>query len=182
MVLGQSAATAAVQAITTGSTVQNIDVKSLQQKLVSDPLLDGSEPETLVDNDQKEKVSIKGAWETVRGGYGRDVLVASIGANSEHSVTYKPNLAKAGKYELFTYFPNVENKSEQTTFKIGDGKMSKEVTVSEKQIKRIGLSSGEWVSLGTYQLEAGLNTFVEVSSKGSAGKITADAVIWKPIH
>lgn len=183
MVLGQSAATAAVQAIQSGKAVQEIDVKKLQNALQTDPLLNGELTETLVDNDHQTQVVVKGgSWEKVRGGYGRDLLVATAENGSDFSVRYTPNLPKSGRYELFTYFANLENKSESTTFLIGNSQGKKEITISENEIKRIGLSSGEWVSLGSYNLEEGNSSFVEVTSKGAKGKISADAVIWKLVQ
>jgi hypothetical protein len=62
MVLGQSSAMAAVQAIDRKLSVQKIDVGRLQQQLKSDPLADGSATDILIDNNNTDKVQIKGNW------------------------------------------------------------------------------------------------------------------------
>ena len=66
MVLGQSAATAASEAINSGKDIQQVDVVRLQKILLADPLVDGRAPEILVDNDDANKVSIKGSWKKKR--------------------------------------------------------------------------------------------------------------------
>ena len=62
MVLGQSAATAAVQAIERKVSVQEVDVKAVQNKLAENPLVNGSTPEILVDNDDNSLVIVQGDW------------------------------------------------------------------------------------------------------------------------
>ena len=78
MVLGQSTATAAVQAIDRQVSVQDVNVKAVQNKLAEDPLVDGSTPEILVDNDDKDLVVIQGAWKKeINGGYAFSYLQSS---------------------------------------------------------------------------------------------------------
>jgi hypothetical protein len=43
-------------------TVQQVDVKKLQQLLLQNPLMDGSTPEVLADNDDATSVTITGNW------------------------------------------------------------------------------------------------------------------------
>jgi hypothetical protein len=50
MVLGQSAAVAASEAINTNEAVQEVDVKKIRSKLAEDPLLDGSRPDIVINN------------------------------------------------------------------------------------------------------------------------------------
>jgi ribulose 1,5-bisphosphate synthetase/thiazole synthase len=75
MVLAQSAAVAASQAIDKKTSVQQIDVKQLQADLKSNPLVDHSTAEILVDNDDAEHITKTGSWrrETI-GGYGPSFL------------------------------------------------------------------------------------------------------------
>jgi hypothetical protein len=179
MVLGQSAATAAVQAINEGQEVQKLDVAKLQRTLSSDPLADGRSPEILVDNDDLQKVTVRGSWRKGGGGYGKDVLVALAEESAHPTVRYNPDLSKGGQYEIFAYFPNIEKRSEKAVFLVGTATGQKEVVISSGDIKRIGLSSGEWVSLGTHEL--GTSAFVEIAGNAN-GNISADAIIWKPLN
>ncbi|ULT41912.1 hypothetical protein KRR40_46405 [Niabella defluvii] len=49
-----------------------------------------------------------------------------------------------------------------------------------KDIQVTGQTSGEWVSLGQYQLPAGRKAYVEVTNAGANGAIAADAVLLVP--
>lgn len=62
MVLSQSAATAAVSAINDNKSIQQINVKKLQEQLLRDPLADKSTPEMLVDNDDSARITLIGNW------------------------------------------------------------------------------------------------------------------------
>lgn len=180
MVLGQSAATAAVQAINDGQEVQKLDIVKLQKTLFTDPLVNGKLPEILVDNDDAGNVSITGDWEKRGGGYGKDLLI-SLSGSIDSKVRYKPTLPRAGQYEILAYIPDREKRSSQTIFQIGTNDGLKKVSISDKSIKRIGLTSGEWVSLGKYELKANGNSYVEILGQGD-GVISADAIIWKPLN
>lgn len=179
MVLGQSAATAAVQAINNGQQVQEVDVTTLQNTLLKDPLVNGRSPEILMDNDDKQNVLVKGDWKTIGGGYGRDMLILSS-QPGEGKVRYTPNLSRPGKYEVFAYFPNLEKRSDKTIFLIGTTDGQKEVVIATDAIKKIGLSSGEWASLGTYEMPTDKSAFVEIAAKANEN-ISADAIIWRPV-
>jgi hypothetical protein len=48
-------------------------------------------------------------------------------------------------------------------------------------IRELGLSSGEWVPLGTYKMTTGRQAFVEISNKKADGVVMADAVVWVPV-
>ena len=102
MVLGQSTATAAVQAIDRKVSVQAVDVKAVQNRLKEDPLADGSTPEILVDNDDKDFVTIQGEWnKEINGGYAFSYLQSStVPGNATQSVKFSPAVKKAGKPSL----------------------------------------------------------------------------------
>jgi hypothetical protein len=50
MVLGQSAAVAASEAINTNETVQEVDIKKICARLAEDPLLDGFRPDIVIND------------------------------------------------------------------------------------------------------------------------------------
>ncbi|MFN4147437.1 MAG: FAD-dependent oxidoreductase, partial [Runella sp.] len=69
MALAQAATVAATLAIDDQKSVQEIDIKKLQNLLKSNPLMDGSQPEILLDNDvTPNQVSVKGSWKTIKTG------------------------------------------------------------------------------------------------------------------
>src|SRR5690606_9725998 len=180
MVLGQSAATAAVMAINSNKSVHQIDVKSLQNELINNPLVDGSLPEIVVDNDDQTAVIINGNWGKRRGGYGPNHLYDS-NPDEIKTVKFIPTVTEEGEYEIFTYLAKNSNRSTNTGYTVHDGDKAKEVIINKSSIGELGLSSGEWVSLGKHKLPIGKIAFVEVSNKNADGLITADAIILKPI-
>lgn len=183
MVLGQSAAVAAVQAIDRKVSVQKINVSQLQLQLKNDPLADGSLPEILVDNNDAAQVEKKGAWTVHQyGGYGPDYYVADSTSGEPKSVKYTPHIAKKGNYELYVYYPKLKNAAAVTQVYVYDGLLTKEVLIKDAQVKVLGQTSGEWVSLGRYALKEGKNAYVEITAKGLQGAVTADALLLVPVR
>ncbi|MDQ2658541.1 MAG: FAD-dependent oxidoreductase [Bacteroidota bacterium] len=180
MVLAQSSATAAVMAIDGGTTVQQVDVRALQQRLKADPLANGSLFEILADNRDTLSVQRRGHWNNAaRGGYGPDFLVHEPNEEIAY-VRFAPEIPKEGAYAGYIYFPKTEGMSKQTLVVINDGARNHGITIKESEIRVEGQTSGEWVSLGTYRLPEGRNSYVQVSAKDADGKVIADAVIWVP--
>ncbi len=185
MVMGQSAATAAVMAIDSKVSVQDIDVAKLQKILTEDPILDKKPLEILVDNEDKDHVIINGNWKQAKGGYGRSVLISKA-SEKENTVKFSPSLKQSGKYTVYAYIPEVNKKFPgELNFNIFNGKTNKSLTLTSSDIKVLGNnneSNGEWVNLGTYNFNAGRQVFVEVLDKHGKGKVIADAIIFKPIN
>lgn len=181
MVLGQSAATAAVRAIDEGVSVQALDLSKLQKELVENPLADGSHPEILVDNADSHKVLVTGNWQVRGGGYGPNQLVDDQNKAGLKTVRFTPELPNSERYEIYAYFSKNANRSRQTEILIHDGKKTEVISLPSSSIKELGLSSGEWASIGAFNLPKGANSFVEISNKNADGVISADAIIWKPI-
>jgi hypothetical protein len=181
MVMGQSAATAAVMAIDKQVPVQQLNVKDIQKKLTEDPLLNKAAKEVLVDNDDKENVKTTGDWNNVKGGYGHGLFINKGKTTTTSTAKFTPEIEKNGKHEVYVYVPKIAGRSSQTIFRVFDGKTDKSIVLKTADIKELGLSSGEWVSLGAYNLPKGKNAFVEVSTAGADGVVTADAIIFKPI-
>ncbi len=185
MVLGQSSATAAAQAIDRNVSVQQVDVSKLQKQMAADPLVDGSTPEILVDNDDGKSIVMKGNWsreKNGRGCYAFSFLKSTASTSGVQSVTFKPSIIKDGQYEVFIYFPRVQGASPNVTTSVQSGKQSKEVVLRPNEIKVEGQTSGEWISAGKYDFKKEATNAVEVSTKGASGVIVADAVLFIPRH
>lgn len=181
MVLGQSSATAALMAIDENTTVQKVDVPALQKRLREDPLADGSVFEILADNSDALAIERRGNWTVEkRGGYGPDFFVFQPQGNEIGSVRFIPQIPKQGRYQAFIYFPKVENSASQTHVIVNDGERNRGIVIKESDIRVEGQTSGEWVSLGSYNLPEGKKGYVQVSTKDADGKVLADAVIWIP--
>jgi hypothetical protein len=181
MVLGQSAATAAVQAIERKVSVQEVDVSAVQNKLAENPLVDGSTPEILVDNDDNSLVTVQGEWKKeVSGGYAYSFLQSSDG-NALQSVKFNPVIKKAGQYQLFIYFPRVDGSATNVKANVQVGKKTHEVVISPTAVKVEGQTSGEWISVGKYNFEVGKGNALEISTSNADGVVVADAVLFIPI-
>jgi hypothetical protein len=182
MVLAQSAAMAACMAIQAKQDVQEINVQQLQQSLKTNPLADGSIPEIIVDNNNATQVTIKGNWATKEHiGYGPSVLTADEPAAEDRSVQYKPVIEKAGTYSIYTYMlPKYNKLASQTMVTVFDGSKETSVTLKRADIQVQGQTSGEWVLIGKYKLQAGANAHVTIHAANADGAVVADAVLLVP--
>ncbi|HET9746384.1 MAG TPA: FAD-dependent oxidoreductase, partial [Chitinophagaceae bacterium] len=187
MALAQSAAVAACMAIDNKQPVQQVDVKKIQEFLKSNPLMDKSTPEILVDNEDKECVNVEGTWQRKTsepehgyvGNYGPSMLIGDH--VSEKQVKFVPVIKESGKYRLYAYVPKVPGGAGQTHYIVYDGKNSKEIFINSSSIRVEGQTSGEWTSLGIFSLPKGTQSFVAVTNKGANGTIIADAVLFVPL-
>ncbi|WP_276485128.1 FAD-dependent oxidoreductase [Paraflavitalea pollutisoli] len=177
MVLGQSAALAATMAIDGKQSIQDIDITRLQARLQRDPLVNGSTPEIVVDNDDAAQVTTSGTWKKEHNGYGASMLVTQ---EAVASITFKPTIQKAGNYELYVYLPKVKTPTENIPLEIFDGTKKHSANIQPSAIQVAGQTSGEWVKIGTYKLPAGSKASVQLQSGGTAGTTVADAVLFVP--
>ncbi|GAB3251659.1 FAD-dependent oxidoreductase [Larkinella harenae] len=183
MVLGQSTALAAAMAIDAKTSVQKIDVTKLQQRLKADPLADGSTPEILVDNEDKNLTAATGPWRLEsksKGGYGPSYLIHEGQSGEAASVRFTPDVVKAGKYRIYTYFPRLAKSTSELSVTVSDGKKNKVVPIKPADIVVVGQTSGEWVALGEYDLPKGKTASVEIAVKQADGPTVADAVLFVP--
>ena len=176
MLLGQSAAKAACLAIDGGVKVQEVDVKEIQRMYVEDPLLDGTPADIIVDD---ASLDAPVAWTRIEmnNGYGRSYLVLNP-TSQEQTLRYPFEVKSDGKYEIYTYFIRRGESSKKTELVVSDGNTQKGVVLNADEIQVLGQTSGEWVSLGEYDLQSGKPGYVEFTNKGTVtGQICADAVL-----
>lgn len=181
MVLAQSSAVAAVMAIDSKKSVQRIDIAKLQAKLKTDPLVNGKTPEILVDNEDNN-ISIKGNWQPVKkGGYGPSFLATSESGQNGGTVTFTPEIAAPGNYQIYVYFPKVAKPASEIKLSVQAGSETKNISVLEKDIIVEGQTSGEWYHLGRFNLPKGNASSVNISAEGASGAVAADAVLFVPV-
>jgi uncharacterized protein (DUF1684 family) len=180
MVLGQSSAMAAVMAIEKNTSVQNIDIPLLQQRLANDPLADGSLPEVLIDNRDVGQVQITGTWfRETSGGYGPDFLSNPCTSGNVEKVRFTPVIPVEGNYDVYAYFPYRKDVSSRTTLNVYDGwNAPKEIIVNKTDINKS--TTGQWFPIGTFCPPKGSNAYVEVTTLNADAKVFADAVVWVP--
>lgn len=179
MVLAQSSAVAASLSIDNKNSVQDVNINQLQHLLRTDPLADGSAPDILVDNEDTSNIVIKGSWILENnGGYGPTFLVDTSKSQYAKSVRFIPEINKETNYEIYTYYPKLQNGAKQTVITVFNGSVREERIIERSKIQVIGQTSGEWVSLGKYKLTKGKKAYVEISNKDADGAIVADAVLF----
>lgn len=189
MIIGEAAGLAAAMAAKDGTDVQAIDVRVLRETLRSRNAvlsLDDAnaayvDPKKLegivVDN---EDAVLTGAWDrstSVTPFVGLEYIHANPDDPAPKSVRFVPDLPKAGKYEVRFAYSAHPNRATNVpvTIHTADGPVT--VTVNERE--ELG-KAAPFVSLGTYEFEAGEAGAVEVSTEGVDGYVVADAVQWVP--
>jgi hypothetical protein len=178
MVLGQSASVAAAISIDSKKSVQQVDVKKVQQLLKENPLLDGSGPQILVDNDDKGVV-VSGNWKKEKAGsYGPSRLSLNASDTSTGFVQFVPSITKSGKYSVYTYYTKTDKISPWSAIQVYDGQKLNEVKIENSSVAITGQTSGQWVLLGAFELNKDQKPYVKIVSKGSEGIVNADAILW----
>lgn len=176
MLLAQSAAKAAVLAIDAGVKVQEVDVEQIQRMYEEDPLLDGTPADVVVDDTD---VEMPEGWTRIvkNNGYGRSYLVLDK-TSQPKSLRYPFEVKHDGRYTIYTYHIRRDESSKVMQLKVSDGREQRDVVLDAGAITIKGQTSGEWVSLGEYDLKAGEQGYVEFTNGGNVtGQICADAVL-----
>ncbi|MBC8001013.1 MAG: FAD-dependent oxidoreductase [Opitutaceae bacterium] len=196
MILGQSAATAAVIAINEKIAVQKVPYTKLRERLLADKqILDwkltpeqeqrtksASKPQTpltgIVLDDRDGQAS--GDWAEssslswrVGSGYLHDG-----NANKGHaSMTFTPNIPRAGDYEILLITSPASNRASNVpvTVRVADGE-TKTVKINQKLTDNGGVHS-----LGKFSLPKGLTTRVIVSNEGTDGHVVVDGLQVLPV-
>ena len=178
MVLGQSAATAAVMAIEDGVAVQELDYAKLRARLLSDKQvleapgelrrgdLDAASMEGVVIDDPFARLTP--AWKgggsehpRLGPGYFHD-----MGAkDGKASATFEVKVDQPGKYRVKLLFPSHENRATNVPVAISGGGRTYRTTVNQKK-------PAEW--LGTYELPAEFT--VTITNKGVNGYVVVDGL------
>lgn len=190
MVMGQSAATAAVHAIDQNTTVQGIDYAKLKEQMLKDgQMLDFESPPMpdrialskekvggiVVDDADAKLTGFDSHGHTtspyVDEGYAHD----SNEAKGEQKARFVPNLPKAGKYRVAIAYTALANRATNVPVTIHTADGAKTITVNQKKKPTI---NGLLFPLGTFQFEAGKAGYVEISNVGTDGYVIIDAVQW----
>ncbi|MCW3107467.1 MAG: FAD-dependent oxidoreductase [Segetibacter sp.] len=181
MALAQSSSVAASIAIDTKKTVQEVDVKKVQQLLKENPLVDGSEPEILVDNDDQNHVIVEGTWRKEKSGsFGPSTFSSNAVDTNNGFVQFNPFINKSGKYSVYTYYTKTVNAAPVTNILINDGNKLNQVKIERDAVTISGQTSGSWISLGTFEINKDQRPYVKILNKAPEGIVNADAVLFVP--
>ena len=182
MVLAQSAAIAAGQAIDKyDNCVQKVDAKAILKEFRENPLADKSQPEILIDNHDTSHVQRTGEWKTeIWKAYGPDFFSDDSKGKNLKTIQYTPVIPVDNLYEIYAYFPKVQNATTQTHIDIYDGNELHKKIIRSSDIVVEGQTSGECVSIGQYKLTKGMDNYVRISNEEADGIVVADAVLFIP--
>ncbi len=194
MVLGQSAATAACQAIDANVPVQKLDYARLRERLLADKqVLDhigparsartGIDPQKLpgvIVDDADAKLT--GAWQE------NDLSKPFIGAGYRHdggardgtfTARFETTLPKPGRYEVrLAYTPN-KNRATNVPVEIHHAGGSVTAQISQRTPPPI---DDAFVSLGSFEFAADKPAAVIISNLQADGFVIIDAVQWLPVE
>ncbi|MER7165503.1 FAD-dependent oxidoreductase [Micromonospora sp. NPDC000207] len=180
MILAQSAATAAVLAIESGQSVQQVDPAALQTRLRQDGQIltwpPGGEGAVTVDN-AGLGVTRGGTWlaSTAIGGY--------LGANYEHDdntgkgqtwMRFTPTLPSSGTWTVYLRWTANANRAANVPVDIAHADGVTTRAVDQRS------SGSQWVALGTYPFTAGTAGSVLIRTGGTTGYVVADGVRFDP--
>jgi hypothetical protein len=187
MILGQSAATAAVLALDQGVAVQDVPYADLSARLLADgQILDKAAGPRPVRRDPKELpgITVDDADAKLTGTWtesGASPAYLGVGyrhdAKGEHgavTATFSTPLPKAGKYEVFLAVVPNANRATNARVTVRHAAGSTEVAVNLSKGP-----AGNLVSLGTYEFASDQPASVTIGNAGANGFVVIDAVNWQ---
>jgi len=178
MILAQAAASASVQAIHDGVTVQEVDYTKLRAQLLADgqslPAAATTTTTTIIiDNSDTNGVLISGTWigSTARPGYhGTNYLHDNNASKGANSVRFTPTLPIPGWYTVsFRWVTDINRATNVPVDVVYPGGSN---TVYVNQL----VSNGVWVTLMASNFPAGTSSYVVVRNHGTTNFVIADAV------
>jgi len=131
-------------------------------------------PGVVIDDTAAKKV---GAWQpsTHSGVYIGDGYVHDQdGGKGEKTLTFAADLP-TGKYEVRLAYSPGTNRAEKVPVSVMSADGEKELAVNMKASPPL---DGRYISLGDFNFEKGGQSFVLVSTEGTKGHVTADAVVF----
>ena len=190
MVLGQSAATAAVLALEEDVDVQRISDARLRERLLRDgQVLDfeslpvaprvvvpKAKPGGIVVDDLDAELTgfdpISGAHATyVEQGYRHDGNTGK----GQQKARFVPDLPRAGRYRVLVAYPWNANRAPRVPLTIRHADGETQVTLNQTKVPAVD----ELLEpVGAFRFEKGRSGYVEISNAGTEGYVVVDAVQW----
>ena len=170
MCMGQAAgiavATAAKKKL---SSVQEVDYRDIVQVLETDPYMDGSAPDVIIDDSQ---ATLSGDWtrENSRNGYGPSFVHGTTG-----EAVFSATVPRSGTYSVYSYQHSPQKGYDPVSvLTFGDGRT---VRVNEKEVPISGQTTSAWHPVGTVKLARGETFEVHVTGGSGEGQARADAFL-----
>ena len=191
MILGQSAATAAVMAMDAGIDVQSVPYEKLKEQILKDGQIlhyDGPKSSKGVDTKKLKGIIMDDLEAKVTGEWKEsEAAKAFIGDGYRHdnntkdgkcSLRFEPKLTKPGKYRLMLASPPNNNRATNALVEIQSADGVKKMKIDLRSPK-----AGEglfWIDLGEY--ECGNDTAITISNERADGYVVVDGARWLPVE
>lgn len=188
MVLGQSAATAAVLAIDNAVSVQDVTYDKLRGRLIADKqalVWKGPAPRSVtrlnpqdlpgivLDDESMERVGVWLPSASVGGFVGSRYWHDNNESQGEKSVRFQHQVQDAGEYEIRLSYTANPNRATNVLVEVQYGDRKKAVRVNQRKTPPIDQA---FISLGKVQLSKKSNLVVTISNSDATGHVIADAV------
>jgi hypothetical protein len=189
MILGQSAATAAVMAIEANQAVQDVPYAKLRTRLIQDGQIleheGGTADQRSIDHRKLSGVVIDDSRAKVTGHWKESTASHQwVGDNYRHdgnsgdgesTARFEAKLPKAGLYDVrLAYTPN-ENRATNVTVEVHHAKGKQTVTVNQQRTPTL---DGVFISLGVFDFTPERPAVVTLSNRDTNGYVIIDAVRW----
>lgn len=188
MILGQSAATAAVMAIDSNIDVQEVPYDKLRATLLKDGQVlhyDGPKTSRGVDPKSIQGIVVDDADAKKTGEWKESgAAKAFIGDGYSHdenakdgkaSALFAAKLEKGGSYRVFLAAPPNSNRATNALVEIRHKGGVQRMKLNLREAKAEGVC---WFDLGTFEYASGDTSEVTVSNKDADGYVVVDAVRW----
>lgn len=191
MVLGQSSATAAMQAIAADVAVQAIDYDALRQKLLEDRQVltwtgpvkkpaESIDPKTLkgivIDDEAAERTGFNSVSQVVGPFVGTGYRHDGDTDKGNQSIRFPVTIQDPGTYELRIAFTPNGNRATNVPITVQAGGKSMTVTCNQQQQP----DHVVFASIGKFEFPAG-NATVEIINTGTDGHVIVDAIQLLPL-
>lgn len=188
MVMGQSAATAAVHAIEEGKTVQDIDQAKLKGRLIKDnQMLDFESPPPpakvtlskekmggiVVDDAEAKLTGFESDGTTTPGFVGASYRHDNNEQKGAQSARFTPELPRTGRYRVAITYSALGNRASNVPVIVHHAKGEAKITVDQKK-----KAPGNLFPIGEFEFEKGTSGWVEIRNDGTDGHVIIDAVQW----
>ena len=172
MVLGQACGIAASLA---EDMVQGVDASQVRDIMQTDPYMDGSQADVILD-DGNPCITISEGWVQTKGrrGYG-PTYYEFKGDCSEAYVEYALPDDLSGEWDIYCYQQLKDKTNPVACYNVSAAGKETVVTFDRNTLALVGQVSGEWYHIGTYDLAGGGK--VRMTAPKSELPLRADALL-----
>ena len=188
MILGQSAATAAVMSVDQGVAVQDLPYADLKERLLADGqvleykgpvkkvpmrLNPRSLPGIVLDDGQATTVGVWGHSTSTPGFLGNGYLHDGNQHKGENTAVFKTMVEQPGRYDVRLAYTAYSNRATNVPVTVKLGDQTKTIEVNQRIAPTIDKL---WVSLGEFDCPANASVAITISNQDTDGHVIVDGV------